>query len=218
MRLTLWQTQHSDVSSSGRLGRRALSDVGRSPVSMPCQRDQIAAQSVQLSLGALNVTGETSRIVLPSATGFAARQAIAILRRRDVPIASLLNRTGVSESDIDDTQRRIGAMAQGKLLEYWRSNTSRSPAFRSRKLLGCSAMRGRPPSIMLSRAGRADRRQRREAAISVQATIKFRNWATPVSSNRKIDAADRYRDAARGPGRVINRQFDVSLAQLSHIW
>jgi hypothetical protein len=66
----------------------------------------------------LNVTGETSRIVLPSATGFAARQAIAILRRRDVPIASLLNRAGVSESDIDDTQRRIGAMAQGKLLEY----------------------------------------------------------------------------------------------------
>jgi AraC-like DNA-binding protein len=66
----------------------------------------------------LNVTAETSRIVLPSATGFAARQAIAILRRRDVPIAWLLNRTGVLESDIDDPQRRIGAMAQGKLLEY----------------------------------------------------------------------------------------------------
>ena len=64
------------------------------------------------------MTGETSRIVLPSATGFAARQAIAILRRRDVPIASLLNRAGVSESDIDDRQRRITAMAQGKLLEY----------------------------------------------------------------------------------------------------
>jgi Arabinose-binding domain of AraC transcription regulator, N-term len=66
----------------------------------------------------LNVTGETSRIVLPSATGFAARQTIAILRRRDVPIASLLSRAGVSESDIDDPQHRIGAMAQGKLLEY----------------------------------------------------------------------------------------------------
>jgi hypothetical protein len=71
-----------------------------------------------LALGALNVTGETSRIVLPSATGFAARQAIAILRRRDVPIASLLNRAGVSESDIDDPQHRIGAMAEDKLLEY----------------------------------------------------------------------------------------------------
>ena len=62
--------------------------------------------------------GETSRIVLPSATGFAARQAIAILRRHDVPIGSLLNRAGVSEDDIDNRHHRIAAMAQGKLLEY----------------------------------------------------------------------------------------------------
>jgi hypothetical protein len=51
------------------------------------------------------------------------------------------------------------------------------PAFRSRKLPGCSAMRNRPPSIMLSRAGRADRRQRRAATISVQATLESRSWA-----------------------------------------
>jgi hypothetical protein len=70
------------------------------------------------ALGALNVTAETSRTVLPSATGFAARQAIALARARDVPIAALLNRAGVSESDIDSHQRRIAAMAQGKLLEY----------------------------------------------------------------------------------------------------
>jgi hypothetical protein len=70
------------------------------------------------ALGALNVTGETSQTVLPSATGFAARQAIAILRRRDVLIASLLNRAGVSETDIDNRQHRIAAMAQGKILEY----------------------------------------------------------------------------------------------------
>jgi hypothetical protein len=38
----------------------------------------------------------------------------------------------------------------------WRSDTSRSLAFRSRKLPSCSAMRGRRPSIMLSRAGQAD--------------------------------------------------------------
>jgi AraC-like DNA-binding protein len=64
------------------------------------------------------VTGEISRTILPSATGFAARQAIAILRERDVPIASLLNRAGVSESDIENRQHRIAATAQGKLLEY----------------------------------------------------------------------------------------------------
>jgi hypothetical protein len=66
----------------------------------------------------LNVTGDLSRTVLPSATGFAARQAIAFLRERGVPMASLLNRAGVSESDIDNRQHRIAATAQGKLLEY----------------------------------------------------------------------------------------------------
>lgn len=61
---------------------------------------------------------ETSRLALPSATGFAARQAIAVLRKRNVPVASLLERAGILESDIEDRQRRISAMAQGKLLEY----------------------------------------------------------------------------------------------------
>ena len=71
-----------------------------------------------LALGALNVTEETSRVALPSATGFAARQAIAVLRKHNVPIDPLLKRAGVAEGDIDNRQRRISAMAQGKLLEY----------------------------------------------------------------------------------------------------
>jgi AraC-like DNA-binding protein len=66
----------------------------------------------------LNVTGETGRQILPSATGFAARQAIAVLRKQNLPIASLLEHAGVSEGDIDNRQRRISALAQGKLLEY----------------------------------------------------------------------------------------------------
>jgi AraC-like DNA-binding protein len=66
----------------------------------------------------LNVTEATGRQILPSATGFAARQAIAVLREHNVPIAPLLNRAGVLEGDIDNRQRRIAAMAQGKLLEY----------------------------------------------------------------------------------------------------
>ena len=64
------------------------------------------------------MTEETGRTVLPSATGFAARQAIAFLRMRGVPIASLLSRAGVSEGDLDNRQGRIAATAQGKLLEY----------------------------------------------------------------------------------------------------
>jgi hypothetical protein len=55
---------------------------------------------------------------LPSATGFAAPQAIAVLRKHNVPIVSLLNRAGISEGDIDNRQRRISALAEGKLLEY----------------------------------------------------------------------------------------------------
>ena len=63
------------------------------------------------------MTEETRRELLPSATGFAARQAIAVLRKRNVPIAPLLTRAGISEGDIDNRQGRISALAQGKLLK-----------------------------------------------------------------------------------------------------
>ena len=61
---------------------------------------------------------ETRRDLLPNATGFAARQAIAVLRKRNVPVAPLLSRAGISEGDIDNREARISALAQGKLLEY----------------------------------------------------------------------------------------------------
>ena len=61
---------------------------------------------------------ETRRELLPSATGFAAREAIAVLRKRNVPVAPLLSRAGVSEGEIDSRHARISALAQGKLLEY----------------------------------------------------------------------------------------------------
>ena len=64
------------------------------------------------------MTEETSRMALPRATGFAARQAIAVLRKHNVQTGSLLTRAGISEDDIDDRQARISALAQGKLLEY----------------------------------------------------------------------------------------------------
>jgi AraC-like DNA-binding protein len=64
------------------------------------------------------VTEEIRRELLPSATGFAARQAIAVLRERDVPVAPLLKRAGIPEGDTDNHRNRISALAQGKLLEY----------------------------------------------------------------------------------------------------
>ena len=64
------------------------------------------------------MTEESRRELLASATGFAARQAIAVLRKRNVTVSPLLSRAGISESDIDNHQARISALAQGKLLEY----------------------------------------------------------------------------------------------------
>jgi AraC-like DNA-binding protein len=63
------------------------------------------------------MTQETTRQVLPTATGFAARQAIAALRKRNIAPEPLLRRAGLSERDFDG-QRRIPAIAQSKLLEY----------------------------------------------------------------------------------------------------
>jgi hypothetical protein len=61
---------------------------------------------------------DTARQVLPTATGFAARQAIAVLRKRNIEVAPLLRRVGLSECDLDNRQRRISAIAQVRLLEY----------------------------------------------------------------------------------------------------
>jgi AraC-like DNA-binding protein len=64
------------------------------------------------------VTEEARRELLASATGFAARQAIAFLHKRNIPVVHLLSRAGIPEDDIHNHQARISALAQGKLLEY----------------------------------------------------------------------------------------------------
>lgn len=60
---------------------------------------------------------------LPTVTGFAARQAIAALRKRSVAIAPLLRRAGLSEGDLlapegNSSDHRISAVGQAKLLDY----------------------------------------------------------------------------------------------------
>jgi AraC-like DNA-binding protein len=60
---------------------------------------------------------DTTGQVLPTATGFAARQAIAALRKRNVEVAPLLRGAGLSEHDLDNRQRRVSAIAQVRLLE-----------------------------------------------------------------------------------------------------
>ncbi len=60
---------------------------------------------------------DITRQVPPTATGFAARQAIAALRKRNIEVAPLLRRVGLSERDLDNRQRRVSAIAQVRLLE-----------------------------------------------------------------------------------------------------
>ena len=64
------------------------------------------------------MTEEVTRQVLPTATGFSARQAIGALQNRGVALDPILRRVGLSERDFDNRQGRISASAQGKLLEY----------------------------------------------------------------------------------------------------
>ena len=64
------------------------------------------------------MTEETSRQLLPTATGFAAKQAIALLQKLNIATASFMLRAELSERDFVKHPRRIAAAAQSKLLEH----------------------------------------------------------------------------------------------------
>jgi AraC-like DNA-binding protein len=71
------------------------------------------------------VAEEAIRQVLPTAMGFAAKEAIAALRDRRIEIAPLLRRAGLSEHDLtlaeidgNPTSHRVAAIAQVKFLDY----------------------------------------------------------------------------------------------------
>jgi len=60
--------------------------------------------------------GATQRI-LPTATGFAVKSAIAALQKRNIAVGPLLQRARLSESDLDNPQRRLSVAAQAEFLE-----------------------------------------------------------------------------------------------------
>jgi hypothetical protein len=69
------------------------------------------------------MTGHATGPVLPTVTGFAAKQVIAALRKRGVTATPLLHRTGLSEHDFaagggSAEDHRVSAQAQAKLLDY----------------------------------------------------------------------------------------------------
>jgi AraC-like DNA-binding protein len=78
----------------------------------------MAARLREAGKGSGGVTDETIQQVLPTTTGFAAKQAIAVLRKHEVAIAPLLQRAGLSEHDLARRPIRISAAAQSKLLEF----------------------------------------------------------------------------------------------------
>ena len=68
---------------------------------------------------------ETSQRALPTATGFATREAIAMLRKHNIAAAPLLLRAGLSEhglarpaDDRDGLSQRVSAVGQCKFLDY----------------------------------------------------------------------------------------------------
>jgi AraC-like DNA-binding protein len=66
---------------------------------------------------------EDIRKLLPTVTGFAAQQAIGVLRKHKVAVAPLLHRAGIPEyalptSDGEPAHLRISAAGQGKFLDY----------------------------------------------------------------------------------------------------
>src|SRR6516164_7339319 len=71
---------------------------------------------------------DTARQLLPTATGFAARQAIADLRERNIAAGHLLERVGLSARDLDDRRHHVSSAAQSTFLEY-AAETSGDSAF-----------------------------------------------------------------------------------------
>jgi AraC-like DNA-binding protein len=67
--------------------------------------------------------GRETGLVLPTVTGFAAKQVVAALRKRGVVTAPLLHRAGLSGNDFEagggsTVDHRVSAEAQAKLLDY----------------------------------------------------------------------------------------------------
>ena len=70
--------------------------------------------------GSVDLTEEAARQGLPTAMGFAAKQAIDALRRRNVATGPVLRAAGVSERDLAESSplhHRISAAGQSRLLD-----------------------------------------------------------------------------------------------------
>jgi AraC-like DNA-binding protein len=65
----------------------------------------------------MEVTTGGTRSLLPTATGLAARRAVAALRKDNIDPTPLLRQVGLFEQDLKERQDRVSAAAQARLLE-----------------------------------------------------------------------------------------------------
>jgi Arabinose-binding domain of AraC transcription regulator, N-term len=85
---------------------------------------QSADKSCHSSGRGVDMTRDGTGQLLPTVTGFAAKQAIAALRKHNIATAPLLHRVGLSERDFaraagnNPPIHRVSAVAQGKFLDY----------------------------------------------------------------------------------------------------
>jgi Arabinose-binding domain of AraC transcription regulator, N-term len=61
---------------------------------------------------------EDATLQAPTVTGFAAKCAIAALRKHNVAVQPLLHRAGLSELNFGNPRHRVSAIGQIKFLEY----------------------------------------------------------------------------------------------------
>jgi AraC-like DNA-binding protein len=65
----------------------------------------------------MEVMSGGTRSLLPTATGLAARRAVAALRKHNIDPTPLLRHVGLSEQDLKERHDRVSASAQARLLE-----------------------------------------------------------------------------------------------------
>jgi AraC-like DNA-binding protein len=115
----------ANLVNAGKLswGPPAHADCRFSSCERPSKRQDIIEIYFELLLdwaklcGSVDVTEERLRHALPTVTGVAAKLTLAVLKKRNVAVAPLLQRAGLSDRDFDGPQHRISAASQAKFLE-----------------------------------------------------------------------------------------------------
>ena len=138
--LEIWLAMHRDLKSTrrvrllfdrlavgladyvkGRADERRTARIGRGDpylsFSLALAPETTAKSRSRVDRGDVDVT-ERASLLPPTVTGFAAKSAIAALRKHNIASQPLLRRAGLSEHAFDNPRNRVSAAGQVKFLEY----------------------------------------------------------------------------------------------------